>query len=163
MNKRDDVAWRAKVVQAIASNTTMSETLRELNLKVNGGNFTTLKKCIAAWELSTKHWLGYGHLKGRQAYNKGQGPPLEEVMVENSSYNRGSLKRRLIDKGILKNRCLCGQGTKWKKQPLVLVLDHINGVKNDHRLENLRLLCPNCNSQTSTFSGRNVKRLGSVG
>lgn len=36
-------------------------------------------------------------------------------------------------------------------------MDHINGILADHRLENLRLLCPNCHTQTDTFAGRNVK------
>jgi 5-methylcytosine-specific restriction endonuclease McrA len=68
------------------------------------------------------------------------------------------LKRRLLAKGLLQRRCSeCGL-TDWRGAPLALVLDHINGDPRDHRLENLRLLCPNCNSQTPTFAGRN-KRL----
>jgi len=83
---------------------------------------------------------------------------LSEVMVENSSYGRGHLKSRLIKEGILKEICAeCGQAAVWKGRRLVLVIDHINGVNNDHRLDNLRLLCPNCNSQTDTFAGKNLK------
>lgn len=85
--------------------------------------------------------------------------PLEEAMVENSTYQRGALKRRLICEGLIENECsICAAKPIWQGKPLVLVLDHINGVNNDHRFENLRLLCPNCNSQTDTFAGRNVKR-----
>lgn len=84
---------------------------------------------------------------------------LEQALCENSSYHRGHLKARLLREGHLKNECsLCSQPPFWKGEPLVLVLDHINGVRNDHRFENLRLLCPNCNSQTPTFSGRNVRK-----
>lgn len=69
------------------------------------------------------------------------------------------LKARLIREGVLPNVCAeCGLGPQWNGLPLVLVLDHINGVNDDNRLENLRLLCPNCNSQTETFAGRNFKR-----
>jgi len=82
--------------------------------------------------------------------------PLESVMTENSTYNRCHLKRRLIQDGIIANKCCeCGLAPEWNGKKLVLVLDHINGVSNDHRKENLRLLCPNCNSQQSTFAGRN--------
>ena len=50
-------------------------------------------------------------------------------------------------------RCsVCGIEPMWQSKPLTLVLDHINGVNNDNRLQNLRFLCPNCNSQTNTFS-----------
>lgn len=62
--------------------------------------------------------------------------------------------------GLLEKRCsICGL-TDWLRKPISLVMDHINGVNNDHRLENLRFLCPNCNSQQDTFAGRN-KRLRS--
>jgi 5-methylcytosine-specific restriction endonuclease McrA len=63
------------------------------------------------------------------------------------------LKRRLISESLLENKCSiqeCGL-TEWCGRPIVLVLDHINGVNNDNRLENLRFLCPNCNSQQDTF------------
>ena len=48
----------------------------------------------------------------------------------------------------------CNKG-EWLGKPLVLQLDHINGVRDDHRLENLRFLCPNCHSQTDTYGGKN--------
>lgn len=85
--------------------------------------------------------------------------PLNQVLVEDSTYGRGKLKERLLYKGLLKNQCYeCGQLPEWQGKKLVLVIDHINGVNNDHRLGNLRILCPNCNSQTNTFAGRNAKR-----
>jgi len=83
---------------------------------------------------------------------------LPDILVENSSYgNRGQLKKRLLREGLLDSVCSeCGCRPVWKSKPLVLVLDHINGVRNDNRIENLRLLCPNCNSQTDTFAGRKI-------
>ena len=60
--------------------------------------------------------------------------------------------------GILKNKCsICGLDGKWNDKKLIMVLDHINGINNDNRKENLRMLCPNCNSQQPTFAGRNKR------
>ena len=151
---------RKEVRAAVKRNTTASGTLRDLGFNVNGGTHGRLLRKIREWNISTSHWLGYGHAKGRQAYNKGRGKPLSEVMVGNSTYPRCHLKRRLLEEGVLANRCAwCGLGPEWNGRPLVLVLDHINGVKNDHRPKNLRLLCPNCNSQTPTFCGKNIGRV----
>ncbi|MFA9445403.1 HNH endonuclease [Egicoccus sp. AB-alg6-2] len=46
----------------------------------------------------------------------------------------------------------------WRGRPLSLHLDHISGDPRDNRLENLRLLCPNCHAQTPTHCGKNVQR-----
>lgn len=83
---------------------------------------------------------------------------IEEILVENSTYQTGHLKRLLLKNALLINECaLCGLGEEWEEKPITLVLDHINGINNDHRLSNLRILCPNCHSQTSSFAGRNIK------
>lgn len=91
------------------------------------------------------------------------GAKLEDIMQENSSYPRGALKRRLLREGILKNECsICGMEGMWQGKPIVHILDHINGVNNDHRPGNLRIVCRNCDSQLPTFTGRNAKRIKKV-
>lgn len=88
---------------------------------------------------------------------------LERGLVENSTAKRGELKKRLIETGLLPNRCAkCERGAEWMGEPLILILDHINGINNDSRLENLRLLCPNCNSQTTTFCRGAAKKKTAV-
>ena len=68
------------------------------------------------------------------------------------------LRRRILREGILQNKCsICGI-EEWMGRPIVCELDHVNGNRHDHRLENLRLLCPNCHSQTDTYCGRNKGR-----
>lgn len=82
--------------------------------------------------------------------------PLERIMAESRS--RTSIKRRLLEADLLKNRCEeCGL-EDWRGLPLSMQLDHRNGRKYDNRLLNLRMLCPNCHSQTSTFGARNRRR-----
>jgi Zn finger protein HypA/HybF involved in hydrogenase expression len=146
------------VAQAVRANTTMAGTLRSLDRSVNGGNRESLTRKIEDWGLDTSHWTGH-RLGCSQPENRARRKPLELVMVENSTYSRGALKKRLIEDKVLEEQCAeCEIPPAWNGKRLVLVLDHINGVNNDHRLENLRLLCPNCNSQTPTFAGRNVSK-----
>jgi uncharacterized protein YerC len=83
--------------------------------------------------------------------------PLHEILTEKSSHARKHVKSRLLHTNTLRNACyICGI-SEWLGKPLSLELDHINGIGDDHRLENLRMLCPNCHSQTETFKGRNKR------
>ena len=134
------------------------QVLYAFGLNNKGGNVRTLKTRLIQDDIDFSH-IPSGRGSNRIRMRGGLIPiPLESVLVEGSNYNRGYLKKRLIEQGILQNRCaLCGEGPRWNGLPLTLVLDHINGVSTDNRLENLRLLCPNCNSQTETFAGRRRK------
>lgn len=85
--------------------------------------------------------------------------PLDEVLVEGSTYSRWTLKKRLFESGLKLRRCeMCGQGERWRGRRMALVIDHINGVSNDNRLENLRIVCPNCAATLETHCGRNLPR-----
>ena len=82
--------------------------------------------------------------------------PLVELLINGGprAPSKG-LKRRLLKEGLLENRCyLCGLAPEWNGSILVLQLDHINGLSWDWRIKNLRILCPNCHTQTSTYSNK---------
>ncbi len=92
--------------------------------------------------------------------------PIEEIIFENKhpEYQTFKLKNRLINENYKKNQCeKCGQRNKWKGHNLEMVLDHIDGNRTNHTLSNLRMLCPNCNSQTETFCGRNKRGCDEIG
>ena len=136
----------------VAEANTYSDCLRALGLGTRGGSSTDiLKKRIKELDLSTEH---FGN-PSKQHYNAKY--TLDEILVENSSYTSiQTLKRRLIKENKLPYKCAyCGNTGEWNGKPLVLQLDHINGINNDHRIENLRFLCPNCHSQTQSYSGKN--------
>jgi HNH endonuclease len=83
---------------------------------------------------------------------------IEQVLGSGSS--RWLKKAKLLREGFLAPRCMeCGI-CEWQGKPLIIQIDHINGVRDDWRIENLRMLCPNCHSQTPTYGGRNLKRPG---
>jgi hypothetical protein len=138
-----DLAW------AVAHNVSMAGTIRALNLKVGGSVYLVLSQRIRELGLDTTHWKGQAWNRGRTYFNKGKARPLEEILVRDSDYlDTNRLKRRLIMAGTLTWQCaMCG-GTTWQGQPIPLQLDHVNGDRRDNRLENLRVLCPNCHSLT---------------
>jgi 5-methylcytosine-specific restriction endonuclease McrA len=119
---------------------------------LGGSSLNVIKRRICNLKLDISHFVDGN-------YKKGQGRSLDEVLVKNSTYSRGNLKKRLLENGMLKNECSeCPQKEEHNGKHLVMIIDHINGINNDHRLENLRMLCPNCNSQQKTFAGGNSKR-----
>lgn len=80
----------------------------------------------------------------------------EDIFVENSSVRRNVVKRRILRDNLIEYKCRkCGNTGEWMGEEVVLHLEHKNGINNDHRLENLEFLCPNCHSQTSTYAGKN--------
>ena len=82
----------------------------------------------------------------------------EEIFVENSSYARHNLKKRILRFNLIPFICSeCDLSDEWNGKKIVLQLDHINGINNDNRIENLRFLCPNCHSQQDTFAAKNIK------
>ena len=80
-----------------------------------------------------------------------------DVFIENGYATSDTLKRHFLKGNFVEYKCsICGIEPIWNNQKLVLILDHINGINNDHRIENLRWVCPNCNQQLDTTNGKNI-------
>ena len=150
---------KKELEKIVANSNSFSEILLLHDIKTRGGgSYGTLRRRLESENIDYSHiLLGIGSNKGRNFLKPKI--PLNKILVENSNYNRCHLKRRLMKNGLLKNKCcICGLEPEWEGKNLVMVIDHINGVNNDNRIENLRLICPNCNSQTDTFAGRKLKK-----
>lgn len=141
----------------VKNNLCLSDILLDMGLSSRSGNYTTLKGKIEQYKIDTSHFdpVKAGQIK---KIERGEGPiPLNEILEgKHPTYKTYHLKKRLLDSGIKQPVCEeCGLKGIWNGKPIQHELDHINGVSTDHRLENLRLLCPNCHSQTPTFKGKN--------
>jgi hypothetical protein len=147
---------------AIAASTSYAEALRRLGMRAAGGNHLTLRRYARdIWRIPTDHFDPHALTRGSGNALRRLARPLEEILVEHSTYtNRGHLKRRLYEEGLRQPICeLCGQGEIWRGRRMSLILDHINGVADDHRLENLQIVCANCAATLDTHCGKQNRRL----
>ena len=137
-----------KLIEAVKNSKTISETVRNIGLKSgNSGNHQTVRRRISELNIDISHF-----------YENMYHPPsnkersLKDVLVKNSTYvSTQSLKKKILKSKLLEYKCYeCGI-IEWRNKQLNLELDHINGIRDDNRIENLRLLCPNCHSQTATY------------
>jgi hypothetical protein len=125
----------------------------------------SVRECAAQFGFNLASWHAAVHRGDVVA--RPSAMPIHSLLVTGRHTSRSHLKMRLLKEGIKENRCeRCGL-TEWMDEPLNMHLHHVNGDGQDNRLENLRMLCGNCHSQTDTYGGRNGHRkpvrLGSAG
>lgn len=141
-------------VELLKKSSTISEVLFKLGYTVKGNSWGYSQVKRRMDDLN----LDYSVFKGKSAViktNKLNNVKKEDILKENCKHQRTVLRRYVIKNNLIPYKCaICGC-TEWQGKTLSLELDHINGINNDNRLENLRFLCPNCHSQTSTYGSRN--------
>lgn len=145
---REEVDAKAK------ANISWTGLMSDLGIRFVGSNILTVKKLIKFYDVDVSHF----NLSQALSNASRNAVPDEERFCKGSTICRASLKRHIRKNNLIEYRCKkCGLGDEWQNEPLVLTIEHINGVNDDNRIENLCFLCPNCHSQTTSFAGRNQK------
>jgi len=143
-----------KLRKTISESKSYNEVLLKLGKSTSSNNYRSLKRAIVRFKINVEHFMDMSEiikLRHKQGVYGNK-----EIFVKNSSVSRTTVRRKILKDGLLPYICvLCGQDDKWNGKEMTLILDHINGINNDHRLENLRFVCPNCNATLPTHCRNN--------
>lgn len=143
---------------AVKDSGSYRQVIFKLQLIPAGGNYTHIARKVEELNLDISHFHGKGWNRGWHFDPRKPETPIEEWLVVGSTVQSFTLKKRLFKSGSKKPRCeICDWSKMSPDGRIPVELDHINGIKNDNRLENLRILCPNCHSLQPTHRGKNKK------
>ncbi|MFF1710758.1 HNH endonuclease [Streptomyces sp. NPDC058268] len=157
--EREGVRRTREVLEAaVSTSTNMCEVLRRLGLEVVGGHHTHISRRIKAYGIDTSHF----RVPTRRGMPRRPRTP-ESLLVEQAAAQArripsDRLRWAMTAMGVPEQCALCGTTGVWRSRPLPLEVDHIDGNWRDSRIENLRLLCPNCHSTTDRYRGRGKRR-----
>lgn len=144
-------------VELLKNSSAISEVLFKLGYSVKGNSwgFAKVKQRMSDLNLDGSIFKGKSPITKYGTLHKVN---ASDILKPNCKHARSVLRRYVIKNNLIPYRCaICGC-VEWQGRTLSLELDHINGINNDNRIENLRFLCPNCHSQTTTYGSRNQQR-----
>jgi hypothetical protein len=150
------MATAEQLSKVVSESESIASALAALGWQYSGTTVRRFHQLVAQHDIDVSHFLG-------RAWNRGKCHPERTVPIESylvqglgRRITSSMLKKRLIDEQVLPDCCCRCGGVAWQGEATPLELDHINGDRDDNRLENLRLLCPNCHALTPTYRGRNI-------
>lgn len=150
---------KEELIKIVMNSFSYANVCRNIGVSSVGGNFNTVKKYIKLYNINIDHFTGQCWNTGDKYKFNGKIIQLEEILKgEHPDYKSSSLRIRLIRNDIKENKCeMCGI-VEWNNAKISLHLHHIDGDNTNHKLENLKILCPNCHSQTDTFGAKNSQK-----
>ena len=145
-------------IDAVKNSFSYAQVMVKLGLKPAGPNYETVKRKIAELNLDISHMTGKAWNQGARFKTIKPAQDIQEILVKHSTYvNTNHLRQRLLKEGVKQYKCECCGRTEWMGKPIALELHHVNGIKDDLRIENLQILCPNCHAFTDNYRGKNIK------
>ncbi|MGW5100411.1 HNH endonuclease [Streptomyces sp. NPDC004100] len=157
--EREGVKWTKQVLESVvARSKSVNEVLRRLGLDLVGGNHTNISRRIKAYGIDTSHFTPLAPRENQRRGRTGAQLLVEDTSAHARRIPSSRLKKALRKLGVEERCALCGIEPVWLGKPLPLEVDHIDGNWRDNRIENLRLLCPNCHSATDSYRGRGKGR-----
>ena len=150
-----------QLVNAVQTSTSLREVITKLNMIPAGGNYKTIQKRILEEGIDTSHFT----LKRWTRETRPSSTPklLSEILKNGTHYQSHKLRIRLLKEGFKEAYCERCLLAVWQGQPIALELEHIDGNYLNNTLENLKILCPNCHAQTSTYRGKNKRACAGTG
>jgi hypothetical protein len=140
------------IYNIIKESSSIAQVLNKLGLIPAGGNYRTFNRFVKNNNIDTSHFTGMLWSKGKTLPPKRD---IEDYLCIGTKITSHALKQRLIRENIFEHKCYICDLREWMGKPIPIELDHINGNHDDNRLENLRIVCPNCHAQTDTYRAKN--------
>lgn len=145
------IKYTKEIIEPIVNkNINIKGVIEDVGMVYSNGSVSCINKIIKKYNIDTSHFLKgkVGSIRIIKNNNN--------LFIKNSKDPNQIIRNRILKFNLIEYKCNeCGCDDKWRNKKLILILDHINGINNDHRLENLRFLCPNCDSIQDTYKGRN--------
>lgn len=164
MRNRTSPIWKPSKEEFVVickSHSSLAQIIRSFGLEAEAGNYNTLKRRLQEEGVDISHIkMGLNSNRGRRFVVKYTQENISDainrgVIKDSSTVKKMVLKWNLIPHDVCR---ICGIESNWNGKPLVLAMDHIDGNRYNHHLSNLRFICPNCHSQTPTFSGKKTRK-----